>query len=170
MSQFVQRRDIDFLLHEVFDLETLLCAPRYRAHDRESISAMLDSAETLARKHFLPIAALLDANEPKFVEGRVEIPSEAKAALRAHAEAGFFALVFDEADGGLQAPTVAVLMASGIFTCANLSLANYAFLTVANAMLRAFGTEDQRRRYRPRCWRDVGSGRCASPNRRPAAT
>ena len=150
MSQFVQRRDIDFLLHEVFDLETLLSAPRYRAHDRELISAMLDSAETLARKHFLPIAALLDANEPKFVEGRVEIPSEARAALRAHAEAGFFALGFDEADGGLQAPTVAVLMASGIFTCANLSLANYAFLTVANAnMLRAFGTEDQRRRYLP---------------------
>ncbi len=150
MSQFVQRRDIDFLLHEVFDLETLLSAPRYRAHDRESISAMLDSAETLARKHFLPIAALLDANEPKFVEGRVEIPPEARAALRAHAEAGFFALGFDEADGGLQAPTVAVLMAGGIFTCANLSLANYAFLTVANAnMLRAFGTEDQRRRYLP---------------------
>jgi butyryl-CoA dehydrogenase len=67
---------------------------------------MLDSAETLARKHFLLIAALLDANEPKFVEGRVEIPGEAKAALRAQAEAGFFALGFDEADGGLQAPTV----------------------------------------------------------------
>jgi alkylation response protein AidB-like acyl-CoA dehydrogenase len=150
MSQFVQRRDIDFLLHEVFDLKTLLDAPRYRAHDRESISAMLDSAEAVARKHFLPIAGLLDANEPKFVEGRVEIPSEARAALRAHAEAGFFALGFDEADGGLQAPTVAVLMASGIFTCANLSLANYAFLTAANAnMLRAFGTEDQRRRYLP---------------------
>ena len=77
-------------------------------------------------------------------------PSEARDALRAHAEAGFFALGFDEAVGGLQAPTVAVLMASGIFTCANLSLANYAFLTVANAnMLRAFGTEDQRRRYLP---------------------
>ena len=150
MSQFVQRRDIDFLLYEVFDLETLLSAPRYRAHDRESISAMLDSAENLARKHFLPIAALLDANEPKFVEGRVEIAAEARDALRAHAEAGFFALGFDEADGGLQAPAVAVLMASGIFTCANLSLANYAFLTVANAnMLRAFGTEDQRRRYLP---------------------
>ena len=111
---------------------------------------MLDSAENLARKHFLPIAALLDANEPKFVEGRVEIAAEARDALRAHAEAGFFALGFDEADGGLQAPAVAVLMASGIFTCANLSLANYAFLTVANAnMLRAFGTEDQRRRYLP---------------------
>jgi alkylation response protein AidB-like acyl-CoA dehydrogenase len=150
MSQFVQRRDIDFLLHEVFDLETLFDAPRYRAHDRESISAMLESAETLAGKHFLPIAGLLDTDEPKFVEGRVEIPSEARAALRAHAEAGFFALGFDEADGGLQAPTVAVLMASGIFSCANLSLANYAFLTVANAnMLRAFGTEDQRRRYLP---------------------
>jgi butyryl-CoA dehydrogenase len=41
-------------------------------------------------------------------------------------------------------------MAAGILTCANLSLANYAFLTVANAnMLRAFGTEDQRRRYLP---------------------
>ena len=90
MSQFVQRRDIDFLLHEVFDLEALLSAPRYRAHDRESISAMLDSAETLARKHFLPIAALLDANEPKFVEGRVEIPCGGEGRLAGACRGGLF--------------------------------------------------------------------------------
>jgi hypothetical protein len=59
---------------------------------------MLDSAETLARKH----RRSARCERAKFVEGRVEIPSEAKAALRVHAEAGFFALGFDEADGGLQ--------------------------------------------------------------------
>lgn len=148
MSDFVHRRNIDFLLFELLALEGLLEAPRFRSHDRQSISGMLDSAESVARRYFLPIAAALDANEPKFVGGKVEIPLAASEALKAQAEAGFFALPFDEADGGFQAPLAVSLFVGGIFSCANLSLANYAFLTIANAnMLRAFGSEEQKRLY-----------------------
>ena len=150
MSEFVQRRDIDFLMFEMFDLGRLLEAPRFAAHDRATVSAVLDSAEALARKYYHPIAAELDADEPRFVEGRVQIIPGVREALGAYAEAGFFGAIFDEDDGGLQLPALVSLFANGIFSCANLSVSNYAFLTTASAnMLRAFGSREQRRVFLP---------------------
>ncbi|OYV87413.1 MAG: acyl-CoA dehydrogenase, partial [Acidiphilium sp. 21-68-69] len=63
---------------------------------------------------------------------------------------GFFALPFALEHGGLQAPRVLHTAASGIFTCANTAVANYAFLTVGAAnLLAAFGNEALRRRFLP---------------------
>lgn len=150
MSLIVDRRNIDFLLYEFLEVEKLFETERYGAHDRAGVTAMLDSAEAIAEKHFQPIAAKLDANEPKAVDGKVEIIPGVKEALEAFAEAGFFATVFDEADGGLQLPMSVHLLAAGIFQVANQPIANYAFLTIGNAnMLRAFGTEEQIARYMP---------------------
>jgi butyryl-CoA dehydrogenase len=150
MSLIVDRRNVDFLLYEFLEVETLFAAERYAAHDRAGVTAMLDSAEAIAEKHFQPLAAALDANEPKAVNGKVEIMPGVREALQAFAEAGFFATVFDEAYGGLQLPMSVHLLAAGIFQVANQPIANYAFLTIGNAnMLRAFGTEEQIARYMP---------------------
>ncbi len=150
MSLIVDRRNIDFLLYEFLEVEKLFEMERYAAHDRAGVTAMLDSAEAIAEKHFQPIAAKLDANEPKVVDGRVEIIPGVREALQAFAEAGFFATVFDEADGGLQLPMSVHLLAAGISQVANQPIANYAFLTIGNAnMLRAFGSDEQIARYMP---------------------
>ena len=150
MSEFVDRRNLDFVLFEMPDLDTLLTTPRYEEHDRESITAMLDVVEGIAETNFLPFAAKLDANEPKFVDGKVEIIPEVGEALSALGEAGLFAAGFDEAIGGLQLPWVVTTNINGIFTAANLSVANYAFLTVGAAnMLNAFGTDEQKDAYLP---------------------
>lgn len=150
LSEFVQRRDIDFLLYEILDVGNLLKASHFAAHDRESIGAMIDSAQSIAQHYFRSIAAALDANEPEFIDGRVKIMDEVRHALRAYADAGFFAAGFDEEDGGLQLPVVVNLLANGIFTCANLPVSNYASLTAANArLLRAFGSPEQKRLFLP---------------------
>lgn len=150
MSIIVDRRNIDFLLYEFLDVETLFDTPRYAAHDRQTVAGMLDSAEAIAEKYFLPIAAKLDANEPRVVDGKVAIIDGVKQALDAFAEAGFFAAVFDEEDGGLQLPFAVNLLTGGIFQTANQPIANYAFLTQGNAnMMRAFGSEEQIARHMP---------------------
>ncbi len=66
MSMIVNRRDLDFVLYEVLDVERLRRAPRYSEYDRETISAILDAAQAVAEEKYLPCAALLDANEPTF--------------------------------------------------------------------------------------------------------
>lgn len=145
MSMIVNRRDIDFLMYEMFNLDQLLTTERYGDYDREVVTAVLDTAQAIAEDKFLPCAAKLDANEPTFDGKDVHIIPEVKAALDAYGEAGFFSASFDEAVGGMQMPFMVSSALGGIFTCANVGIASYAFLTQANAaMLAALGTAWQK--------------------------
>ena len=151
MSIIVDRRDLDFVLFDVLGADRLLDQPRFALHDRDSIQLMLDTAQKVAEDAFLPCAAEVDANEPAFVGGQVVMPDAAGQALRAFAEAGFFALPFDEAAGGLQAPWFLHTAVSGMFFAANTAVANYAFLTIAAAnLLQAHAPPELKARYLPR--------------------
>ncbi len=151
MSMIVDRRNLDFVLYEMLDIERhALRHPRFAAYDRASLCQMLDTAQQIAEDRFLPVAAEVDAEEPRFVGGRVEMPGATAQALAAYAEAGFFALPFDEEVGGLQAPWVVNTAVGGIFTCANIAVTNYAFLTQAAAnLLNAFGSDELKRIFLP---------------------
>lgn len=141
MSMIVDRRELDFVLYELLGVERVLRHPRFHAYDRSSIQQMLDVAQKIAEQKFLPTAAEIDANEPVIVNGRVKQPAAVGSALKDYAEAGFFALPFPEEDGGLQAPWFLHTVITGIFNCANVSVANYAFLTIAAAnLLNTFGS------------------------------
>ncbi|MEY4471846.1 MAG: hypothetical protein RL671_150 [Pseudomonadota bacterium] len=150
MPHIVNRRDLDFLLFECFDAEALFETERYAGLDRTMVQGMLDMAEAIAEEKYLPCAAALDADEPKFVDGRAEVIPAVGEALRAYAEAGFFAAGFDREHGGLQLPMLVTMAVNGIFIAANLGIANYAFLTIANANLIAtFGSEEQQKLFLP---------------------
>jgi butyryl-CoA dehydrogenase len=146
----VDRRDLDFVLFELLGVERLLERPRFAAYDRGAIRQMLDTAQQIAEAKFLPCAAEVDADEPAFVDGKVRMPAATGEALRAFAEAGFFALPFPEEAGGLQAPWFLHTAVGGLFTCANTAVSNYAFLTVAAAnLLNAFGSDALRETFLP---------------------
>ncbi len=150
MSMIVDRRELDFVLFELLDIERLCRHSRYAAYDAGSVRQMLDTAQGIAEEHFLPVAAEVDADEPRFTGGKVLMPAATGTALKAHAQAGFFALPFAEEVGGLQAPWVLHTAASGMFVCANTAVANYAFLTIAAAnLLNAFGSEELKARFLP---------------------
>lgn len=150
MSQIVSRRDLDFLLYEVFNLDAVLESKRYGEYDREMISSVLDTAQLIAEEQFAPLAAELDANEPKFVDGRVEMMPGVKKALDAYSEAGLLACGFDYEAGGMQLPFAVYHAINGLFTCANTAASNYLFLTAANAnMLSACGSEELKARFLP---------------------
>ena len=150
MSTIVNRRDLDFLLYECLGLEGLLEDDRYGDLDRAGVAAIFDTAQSVAEELYLPCASKLDAQEPKFVAGRVEIIPEVGVALQAYAEAGFFAANLEADVGGLQLPYTAATAMSGMFTAANVGIANYSFLTAANAnVIAAFGSAEQKATYLP---------------------
>ena len=45
-------RDLDFLLDDVIGLEQILQAPRYAAHDRETVASTLELARDVAMNVF----------------------------------------------------------------------------------------------------------------------
>jgi alkylation response protein AidB-like acyl-CoA dehydrogenase len=138
MSKTFNRRDLDFLLYEFLDLEGLLAQPRYAEYDRETLDAMLDTAEKIAAEQFLPCAADLDANEPSFDGHKVSIIPQVKAALDAYVEAGFPAASFDyEAAGAM-------------FYSANISIGAYPLLTTGvSNLLCAYGSPKQKELFLP---------------------
>ncbi len=147
-DELIDRRDLDFQLYEMLDTVSLCQRARFHEHDRATFDAVIDSAERLAREHFATHNAKADQNEPRFVDGRVEMIPEVKEAIDAFAEAGFIAGRYDEDLGGMQLPETVMTACSGFFTAANPGTAGYPFLTTAAAnVIRIFGSDEQRSLY-----------------------
>lgn len=144
----MDRREIDFLLDGMLEIEALLARPRYAHLDRDALAQVLDTADKLAAEKFAPHYHDVDKHEPERIDGKVVMLPAVKEAVQALAEAGFMAAHHDEELGGLQLPWSVVQAAFSFFQTANISTAAYPFLTIgAGNLIRAFGTDEQRARF-----------------------
>lgn len=144
----IDRADLAFQLFDVLGAEKLAENQRFSDYDRAAIEAALDTAERIAIDHFLPHAADLDQNEPRFVDGKVVMDSRVGEALAVYRDAGFFGAGFDHEWGGGQMPETIRSACSFIFSMANSGTAGYPFLTVGAAnLIAAFGTPEQKERF-----------------------
>ena len=149
-SPIINRRDLDFVLHELLDVASLTRAARFAEHSRETFDAAIDAALAIAADEFAPHNRVSDENEPRFDGERVTLIPEVGRALKAHADAGLLAACFDEAQGGMQLPSVIANACWCLCKGANIATETYATLTIGVAnMLSVFGTEAQKARYLP---------------------
>ncbi|MDF2442148.1 MAG: hypothetical protein JWR01_351 [Subtercola sp.] len=144
-TPLLSARDVEFLLYEWLDVESLTERARFADHSRESFDDVLALSEQIAGAQFATHNKLGDAHEPTMgPDGTVIQPPEIKKALRVFAEAGLFAGAFDEELGGFQLPTTVTRASMAWFQAANASTSGYPFLTQANAnLLAAHGTPEQ---------------------------
>ena len=63
-SLLLSRRDVDFLLYDWLDVESLTKRERYAEHSRETFDAVLDLCAEIAAERFAPHNKLSDAAEP----------------------------------------------------------------------------------------------------------
>jgi butyryl-CoA dehydrogenase len=150
MNQLINNRDFKFHLFQVQAINRLTSRERYSEHNEETFNAVLDTAEKIALKYFLPHNHQSDQNEPKFVDGVVSMIPEVKVAFDAFREAGFIAASMDFEQGGMQLPFSIAMAASGYFTSANPSTTGYGFLTTGAAnLINTFGSEQQKQQFLP---------------------
>jgi butyryl-CoA dehydrogenase len=143
-SLILSRRDLDFLLHEWLDVESLTKRARFSEHSRETFDAVLDLAERIATDHFAPHNRKADENEPRMVDGKVEMIPEVGRALKVFTDAGLMAGEFDEEFGGMQLPHAVGQAVFAWFKAANVGTSAYPFLTMGNArLLLAHGSAEQ---------------------------
>ena len=144
-SPILSRRDLDFLLYDWLDIESLTGRERFAEHSRETFDAVLDLSADIATKHFATHNKKADAQEPRIGEdGRVEIIPEVKDALELFSKAGLLAGGFDEEHGGMQLPVTVQRASMAWFQAANAGTSSYPFLTAANAsLLVAHGSDEQ---------------------------
>src|SRR5262249_9146996 len=135
----------DFLLFDWLRVQQLCERERYAEHGRESLNAVLDACEKLARERFAPLNRLIDEQEPRFENGRVVLPAAVKPALQAFVDSGLLLADLDAELGGMQLPAVIAMAGNAFFAKASIALHAYMMLTHGNAgLLLAHGTAKQR--------------------------
>ncbi|MCW4385563.1 acyl-CoA dehydrogenase [Salinibacterium sp. SYSU T00001] len=141
----LSRRDLEFLLYEWLDIESLTQRERFAEHSRETFDAVLELSAEIATKHFATHNKAGDQTEPYMdEEGRVVLIPEIGAALQVLAEAGLVAASFDEELGGMQLPITVARACMTWLQAANAATSSYPLLAFANAnLLAAHGTPEQ---------------------------
>lgn len=148
MSSIINRRDLDFLLYEYLQVETLCDRPRFSEHGRDTFDPILDTADNIASELFAPHAEKGDREEPQFDGKNVTLIPEVKPAVEAFFEAGFGGATHDYEYDGMQLPTTIYNACHYIFNSANPGTAAYPFLTVAAAnLIAAHGSKEQLERF-----------------------
>jgi alkylation response protein AidB-like acyl-CoA dehydrogenase len=147
-SKILSRRDLEFLLYEWLDVESLTERERFQEHSHETFNAAIDTAEQIATDLFAPHNKKNDSHEPHFDGKTVTIIPEVKTALDAFRAAGLMAATQDAEYDGMQLPTTVEKALSAYFTAANIATSAYIFLTTSNAnTLLKCGTAVQIERF-----------------------
>ena len=150
MPQTISRRDLNFLLYEMLDVEKLCEREYFSEHGRDVFGPMLDTAENIARDHFQPCAETGDKHMAEVVDGKVRMVPEARVAMENLCDAGFIAASLNSEYGGLQLPVTVSNACMAIFQSANIGLCGLPLLTIGVAnLVNSFGDADQKARYLP---------------------
>ncbi len=148
VAPILNQRDLDFLLYEVFDAESLTQRSRYAEHSRETYDAAISTARAVAEKYFLPIRAKADANQPTFEQGKIKMMPEIKTAVDAVVKSGLGSARADFELGGMQLPGIVTSCVEAWLTAAGSTLLGYISLSAANAnLIDAYGSEDQKKKW-----------------------
>ncbi|MGC4933671.1 acyl-CoA dehydrogenase [Gordonia sp. DT30] len=145
MAEPLSRRDLEFLLYEWLDVESLTERPRFAEHSRETFDAVLELSADIATSRYAPVNRLGDTQEPYVGDdGKVVLPEEITSGINEYLKAGLVAGSFDESLGGMALPTVVNRASAAWFQAANAAMSSYTFLSVGNAnLLVEYGTPEQ---------------------------
>lgn len=142
-ATLMNERDLEFMLYELFDSESLISRERYQDHDRHTFNEVINTAKAIAEKHFLPIRKKLDTHQPTFDGKKVHLIPELKPAISAVIESGIGSATADYDLNGMQLPPIIASAAGAYLTVAGGVGVGYNMLTTANAnLLQAHGSAD----------------------------
>ncbi len=147
-------RDMQFLLHEVFDaVSTLKILPAHAEIDADTVNAVLEQAGKFAAQVLTPLNLPGDAEGCKLDKAShaVTAPQGFKQAYAQYVEGGWPALSCDPAHGGQGLPQLVNQCLYEMLNSANQAWAMYPGLSHgAYEALHVHGTEAQKSLYLPR--------------------
>jgi alkylation response protein AidB-like acyl-CoA dehydrogenase len=142
------RRDIDFNLYEMFQVEELCKFDRYKDFNKKVFDMIVTEARTFAIKEMWPTYEEGDRNGPQFNNGIVSMPESWHRVYRMYCENEYVATSADEQYGGQGLPWMISAALREYMMAANWAL--YSFLTAGTGtarMIQLYGTEEQKAMY-----------------------
>jgi butyryl-CoA dehydrogenase len=150
-KEFVNDRNLGFLLYELHDLESLAEYPYFKDHDRETFDMIMETALRMAKHSLLPTLREMDRNPPKFVEGKIMVHPKVREFMKWWGDGGWIAATFPYELGGQQLPRLLSSACMFIFGAANYSASVYPMLTAGAArLIESFGSAELKRVFIPK--------------------
>jgi len=153
------RRDIDFVLYEQFDVEEFTRHEKFQDYNKKTFDLIIKEARTLAVKEILPTFAEGDREGVKFEKGRVSVPACYHRPYKLLREGEWTAMIADPDLGGQGLPRCIAQAASEYMVGANYALTLYGYLGhAAGELVEYFGTDDQKRLFLKKMYTGQWSG------------
>jgi alkylation response protein AidB-like acyl-CoA dehydrogenase len=153
MGQYIApRRDMQFVLHELLDVENELKAlPDFSEIGRDVIDQVLEQAGKFTAEVLFPINQSGDHEGCHFKNGEVTTPKGFKDAYLRYCEAGWPSLSADTDYGGQGLPHTVQYVVQEMLNSANQAFTMYPGLAHgAYSALHAHGTDQQKQTYLPK--------------------
>jgi butyryl-CoA dehydrogenase len=106
MAKEYDRRNLDFILKEVFESASLCKYPRFADYTPDMFDMLLDSADLIAEKYLRPIYVESDRKAAELVDGVVHVHPGVEPYMKEMGESGMIGVTFDLEHGGQQLPSL----------------------------------------------------------------
>ncbi len=147
-QQIADRRDVDFVLHEQFNVGDFSKHEKYAEFNKKTIDLIISEARNLAVKVILPTRKEGDEQGCTFESGTVKVPESFHHAFKLFREGEWLAMPEDPEYGGQGLPYTVTMAAAEYFNGANYAFMMYAGLTHgAGNLIYTFGTEKQKKLF-----------------------
>ncbi len=147
MATYFSKRNLQFLLHEVFDAEQLTQYEYFSDHDKETFNMVLDSVTHIADTHMFPYLKEVDRNQPELIDGQVKVHAKIKEYLKEMGDAGLIGAGFSYEHGGQQVPLLVSSCIGFILMAANNGMMYTGLSSGAAHLITSFGSEELQKTY-----------------------
>ncbi|MGH1456577.1 MAG: acyl-CoA dehydrogenase C-terminal domain-containing protein [Alphaproteobacteria bacterium] len=152
-------KDIEFILHDVLDMDILSALPGYEDFSEELADQILEEGGKICEEVFFPLNHSGDSEGCTLENGVVTTPSGFKEAYQTFAENGWCGLACDPEYGGMGMPMMINTAMKEMICSANMSLGMYPGLSYgAYEALHKFGTDQLKNLYLPKLVEGTWSG------------
>ncbi|MGE5381309.1 MAG: acyl-CoA dehydrogenase [Methylocystaceae bacterium] len=149
-QQFFSRRNINFLLNEVYKVDELTHFDLFKDHSQETFDLIIDTISKMAAEVMYPIFQEMDSNPPWFEDGVAHVHPQVRPFMREYGAGGWINSTMAYELGGQQVPNTINFVSQFIIAAANYSLSAYVLLTAGAAnLLTAFGSPQLKDIYLP---------------------
>ncbi len=150
-EKFCSKRNINFLLYEVFDALSLTKHEYFGEHNRKGFDLIVDAAFKLSEKMLFPILKEMDQKQPELVDGKVLVHPDVRKILAAFGDGGWIAANIPYEFDGEQLPMMLVGATHFIFSAANYSAGVYPEACAGAAhLLTSFASRELQKKFLPR--------------------
>src|SRR5512145_2935699 len=128
-EKFASRKNIEFMLYNVFKAQELTQHDLYRDHSRETFDMMIDTLWKMADESMYPLFQEMDLYPPQYADGTAKVHPSLPEFMKQCGQGGWINAAWPYDQGGQQVPNLVNEVFSYVMGAANSSMAIFISLT-----------------------------------------